>query len=245
MAFASVGDRVTVSLARRTSLTVIGPFAAEVPRDDGNLASRAARLAFPDITAAIELEKTLPTASGIGGGSADAAATIRALTRLTGGPVPSIDLLRLGADVPVCLSSRATRMRGIGEILEPAALPPCPVLLVNPRVAVATPAVFAGLTSRDGVPMPERLPRWRDAADLAAWLRGQRNDLEPPALGIAPVIARVLALLAAQPGASIARMSGSGATCFALFEHREACEAGAAALKRSEPNWWVAAAALT
>ncbi len=246
--FAGVGDVIGAALSDTTTLTLQGRFARDIPADADNLVLRAARQFGGDLAVAFTLEKNLPPASGIGGGSADAAAAIRALQRLRNGTPQQFDsvdptaLLALGADLPVCLPSRAARMRGIGDRID--AVPPLHALhivLVNPRVAVPTPAVFRALTNRQNAPMPDVLPDWPDAATFVAWLKTQRNDLQPPALTIAPVIADVLACLTAQPGALIARMSGSGATCFALFETELAASAAATAIGAAQPDWWAAA----
>ena len=188
----------------------------------------------------------LPVASGIGGGSADAAATLRALARLWKLPLPDpAAVLRLGADVPVCLAGRAVRMQGVGEVLTALPpLPPCHLVLVNPRQAVATPAVFKALGRKDNPALPTDLPGFETAADFAQWLADQRNDLEPPALRLAPVIGTVKAALMAQDGCLLARMSGSGATCFGLFADAAAAAHAARRLKAAQPGWWVAAAAM-
>ena len=181
-------------------------------------------------------------ASGIGGGSADAAATLRLLSRLWNVALPPADaVLALGADVPVCLSGRACRMQGIGESLTPLGLPPFWIVLANPGVPVATGAVFAGLASRRN-PGMGAMPAFPDAACLFDWLAHQRNDLEPPAVALAPPVGAALAALGAQPGCRLARMSGSGATCFGLFAAQAPALAAADALRAAEPGWWVAAA---
>ncbi|QDL93702.1 4-(cytidine 5'-diphospho)-2-C-methyl-D-erythritol kinase [Paroceanicella profunda] len=204
--------------------------------------------ATPPRGARITLEKALPVASGIGGGSADAAATLRALCRLWRMDLPETVLataaLALGADLPVCLLGRSARMSGIGEVLTPApGLPEVHVVLANPGVGVSTGAVFRGLSGfGEGL---EPLPALADAAALAAWLARQRNDLEPPARALCPPIAETLDALAAAPGALLARMSGSGATCFALFAGAEAAARAAAALSAARPGWWVRAAPVT
>jgi 4-diphosphocytidyl-2-C-methyl-D-erythritol kinase len=241
--FAGVGDDVRAERAAGLSLAVEGPMAAGLAAEGDNLVLRAARhLGIGQ--ARLVLTKRLPVASGIGGGSSDAAATVRALCALTGRALPEAAVLaELGADVPVCLDPVPQRMRGRGERLERVAgLPPVWLVLANPGLAVATPAVFAALDRRDNPPMPAVLPAWADAAALAAFLRGQRNDLEAPARVVAPVIGEALAALAAQGGCLLARMSGSGATVFGLFAARAGAEAAAARLARSEPGWWVAAA---
>ncbi|MBU3029626.1 4-(cytidine 5'-diphospho)-2-C-methyl-D-erythritol kinase [Paracoccus marinaquae] len=236
VAFAATGDEVQLSLGP-LSLQVTGPFAPGLAADEDNLCLRAARLAAAE--AAIVLDKRLPVASGIGGGSADAAAVLRGLARM-GHALPDMPE-RLGADVPVCLLSAPARMRGVGAIVTPLpALPPVPVVLANPGVAVATPKVFGALERTDNPPLPD-IPRFADLAALIGWLRGTRNDLEPPALRLAPVIARVLAALTAQ-GAGFARMSGSGATCFGLFAAAAQADKAAKALKQH--GWWAVATEL-
>ncbi len=239
--FADVGDTVTASPAAEWSLTMDGPFAAGLDTSGDNLVLRAARV-MGGAPAALHLDKRLPLASGIGGGSGDAAATLCVLGALDGRALPNDAAAALGADVPVCLAGRPARMRGIGERLDPLPeLPQAALCLVNPGIAVPTPAVFSALDRRDGTPLPD-LRAWRDADDLAAWLGTCRNDLEPPALGIAPQIGAALAALRATPRCRIARMSGSGATCFALYPTRPEAEQAAAAIRRDRPDWWVVAA---
>ncbi len=244
--FADVGDRLRAAPAAALSLAVAGPRAAGVPGGEANLVWRAARWLDPGGGAAITLEKHLPAAAGLGGGSSDAAAAMRALARLWRRALPAAaDVAGLGADVPVCLAARPARMGGAGEALAPVPpLPPVWLVLANPGVAVATAEVFAALERRDGPPMPATLPRLSDAAELARWLRTMRNDLETPATRLQPVISRVAGALAAQPGCLIARMSGSGATCFGLFPDPRHARAAAEALGRAAPGWWVAAAGL-
>lgn len=240
--FASIGDVLTVAPAERLSLEITGPYAAGLGADADNLVLRAARIFGSDRGAVIRLEKCLPIASGIGGGSADAAAALRALSRLWDLPIPG-DLMSLGADVPVCLSRELQRMEGAGEVLTP--LGPAPfldMLLVNPGVALSTPEVFAELHRKDNPALGPDMPDPFDTEAWIGWLCGQRNDLEAPAIAAAPVIADVLAALRAQPGCLLARMSGSGATCFALFTDDAARDAAAGVLRRDHPDWWVAEA---
>lgn len=243
--FADVGDRVTVAPAPDLGLTLAGPRAAGLLAEADNLVLRAARAFGTDHGAAITLDKHLPVASGIGGGSADAAAALRALARLWDLPLPdAAAVLRLGADVPVCLHGRPVRMQGVGDIITPLpALPAAWLVLVNPGVGVSTPAVFKALARKDNPPMPA-LPACPDLPVLARWLAAQRNDLEPPALALQPVIGQVQAALAAQPGCHLARMSGSGATCFGLFATNAEAEAAAAAIAAAAPEWWVQAGAM-
>lgn len=194
----------------------------------------------PGQGAALTLEKEIPVAAGLGGGSSDAAAALRLLPRLWGLPPVAASLaVTLGADVPVCLAPGPARMQGIGEVLSPApALPPAlGIVLANPRVTLPTPPVFR---ARSGpFDPPVAIPqRFADAADLAAFLATTRNGLEAAALSLCPVIATVLSACAALPGALIARMSGSGPTCFALFPSAADAEAAAALLGRRERRWW-------
>ena len=229
--FADVGDTVSAHPAPDWGLTVTGPKAAGVPVDDSNLVLRAAR-SVTDTPHHLTLDKHLPAAAGIGGGSADAAATIRILGSDGQGAEA------LGADVPVCLAGPGpVRMRGVGDVLDPVQnLPPLWMVLVNPGVDVPTPAVFAALAARDGAPMPEALPHWPTAGTLIAWLKRQRNDLLAPARRIAPVIDDVLAALSPAP---FAAMSGSGATCFGLCMTGRAARDLGAAITTAQPDWWV------
>lgn len=236
VAFADVGDRVTV--APGEGLRITGPQAGALPVSDDNLCLRAARAMGGGVSVA--LEKVLPVASGIGGGSADAAAVLRAMARMGRPLPPPAEVLALGADVPVCLSGRAVRMAGVGEVLSPIALPKAWLVLANPGVAVPTAQVFRALTRRDNPPMPA-LPRLRSVAELAAFLAMQRNDLELAATALAPMIARVRAALTAQSGCLMARMSGSGATCFGLFADGLAASAAMRAMAEAQPGWWLAA----
>lgn len=240
VAFAGVGDRVTVAPADHLSLTITGPHGASLEPDDDNLVLKAARLMdIPGAT--ITLDKVLPVASGIGGGSSDAAATLRALARLYGSPLPGADaILSLGADVPVCMAPTLCRMRGIGELVQD--LGPAPMLdmlLVNPAVSVATPDVFKGLAKKGNSAMSPDMPDPFDTADWVHWLAAQRNDLEMPAIAVTSVIADVLAALRASEGCQLARMSGSGATCFAIYEDHNARDAAAATISAAHPGWWV------
>ena len=229
--FAGVGDWIEITPAAETSLTVMGPFADGVPTDARNLIWKAIdRVGEPHH---IVLKKYLPNGAGIGGGSADAAAVLRQFGLTRGAE-------ELGADVPVCLFPVAQRMRGVGNILERVmGLPLLWTVLVNPGCHVATPQVFHGLTSKQNPPMPEVFPNFADADELITWLAEQRNDLEGPAQELAPEITKVLDTLRTIEGSKLARMSGSGATCFALFSDRDAAQAAGETLATSYPNWWV------
>ena len=240
--FPGAADQLYAEPADTLTLRVEGPF-GEGLGGDGNLVLRAAkalqRAASVSKGAALVLEKRLPVASGIGGGSADAAAALRLLSRLWSVALPPAALAGiaadLGADIPVCLHSVPARMAGVGEMLGVApALPQCGMALVNPGIAVSTPAVFQ---ARDHAftPAAELPAAWPDAAAFAAGLAGLTNDLEAPALQLCPEIAAVLAWLRAQPDCLLARMSGSGATCYALFPTATQAKAAAAAAPAS---WW-------
>lgn len=254
VAFGPVADRVSAMPSGEWSFDVIGPYAADVPAGLDNLAMRAAKLAAPNDPMSITLDKQLPAMSGIGGGSADAAATLRAMAQLARYDLPSqtadwadgdlsrraTEVLALGADVPMCVLSRGLRARRTGELLTPVALPDLPVVLVNPRVPVSTPAVFRALDGQFGAPMPETPPDFGDAADLIAWLATQRNDLQAPACQLAPAIAKVLDHLRQTEGCALARMSGSGATCFGLYLSTDQAAQAAQSIRDAIPGWWVA-----
>jgi len=237
--FADVGDVVQFQPAERLELSVTGPMAAGVPTGGENLILKAAAL-FDTAPARITLEKHLPHAAGIGGGSADAAATLRGLIRFLGRDVPGRDaILGLGADVPVCLSAKPQIMAGIGELLsDPPVLPPLFAVLVNPGVPIPTGPVFAGLTQKQNPPLEP--PSWQGFDSFIAWLDRQRNDLEPPARMLTPAIGGCLDALWGQDVA-LARMTGSGATCFGLVKTEAAARRIAARLQAAHPRWWVAA----
>lgn len=251
VAFARTGDTVTVAESDTLTLEVDGPTAAQIP-DGDNIVLKAARLladhAGVSAGATIRLTKRLPVAAGIGGGSADAAATLKALSVLWNLSLPAAETTRLalalGADVPVCLAGRATAMAGVGDRLSPApALPPAWLVLVNPRVPLSTPAVFKARTGCFSDPMPlETAPR--DVRHLAELLAARCNDLTPAAIALVPQVAEALALLADRPGCLLARMSGSGATCFGLFAGQAEAEAAAGAVAAVMPGWWVEPARL-
>ncbi|KAF0137923.1 MAG: 4-diphosphocytidyl-2-C-methyl-D-erythritol kinase [Xanthobacteraceae bacterium] len=240
--FADVADRVFASPARGLSLVVAGPEGAGLQAESDNLVLRAAR-AMGVKDAALVLDKQLPIASGIGGGSADAAAALRALARLTGLPPPStFDVLKLGADVPVCLSGRPARMTGIGEHVTPLPpLPPMSCVLVNPRLPVPTPQVFAALQWHANPPLPDLLPTaLATAKAFTRWLAAySRNDLVAPAREVAPILAKVQAALEDTPDCLLARMSGSGGTHFGLYATPEAAHAAAFSLRAAHPFWWI------
>ena len=254
VAFAGCCDRLAFEPAETLSLTIDGPTAAAAGPIDDNLVLGAARALAERVPrlrlGRFHLRKTLPVAAGLGGGSSDAAAALRALAAANG-LAPDDDRLfaaaaAVGADVPVCLRPSARRMAGRGDKLGPALqLPPLPAVLANPGVAVSTPAVFAALglepgASLDGPPAPQ-LEAGADAARARRALEAGRNDLQASAIRIAPAIGATLDALASLEGARLTRMSGSGATCFALFDDRHAAARAARALRLAHPDWWVRA----
>ncbi len=252
--FAGVGDWISLRRADDIRLDITGPYCAGLSGEGDNLVTRAARylLAVTDRKegAHITLEKNLPIASGIGGGSSDAAAALIALSQLWDenlAQLAGVDLAaKLGADVPVCLRRTPTFMRGIGEILTPAPdLPPAWLVLVNPNKPLATKAVFGALGGRYSTPQAETLYSGLPAAaDLARTLKGGRNDLAAPAGEVMPEIGHMLALLEETSGCLLARMSGSGPTCFGLYGDSRAAGAAAEFLKSARRDWWVAPAPL-
>jgi 4-diphosphocytidyl-2-C-methyl-D-erythritol kinase len=262
VAFADCADRLSLTPGDHLTLETTGPLADACGEQADNLVLKAAQLLGERLhgmrTGAFVLDKVLPVAAGIGGGSADAAAALRLLARLNnlGFDDPRLTqvALQTGADVPVCLASRACDMTGVGETLLPLSLPELPCVMVNPRVAIATRDVFRALGLRSGELLVGaadviRTDSWPEAgASVQDWIEALsqgRNDLEAPARRIQPVIGEVLGLLAAADGARLARMSGSGATCFAIFEHPAAAQRAAQRIGRDQPKWWVHAGTLS
>ena len=250
--FADVADTLSLQPGGDATLAISGPFAAACGTVDGNLVLKAfasLRERVPGLKAGrFQLEKNIPVAAGLGGGSADAAAALRLLARANGLAPDDARLMAaapsVGADVPVCLASRACIMRGVGEELSaPLDLPALPALLVNPGVTLATRDVFAAFAGREGGNTPlGDVPR--NAAALLEWLGGHGNDLTQPAIACAPVIADVLKTLGDLPGTRLARMSGSGSTCFALFASAGEAQAAASLLAGKRKDWWVHATVL-
>jgi 4-diphosphocytidyl-2-C-methyl-D-erythritol kinase len=262
VAFADCADRLTLAPGPALKLNTTGPLAGDCGETSDNLVLRAALLLaerVPGLTLGeFTLDKVLPVAAGIGGGSADAAAALRLLAQLNGLALDDPRLLEValltGADVPVCLVSRASDMTGVGESLLPLALPKMPCVLVNPRVAVATKDVFAALGLRNGELLVGasdvfRSPAWPEAgASVEDWVEAlaeNSNDLEAPAMRIQPVIGEVLSALNASNGAWLARMSGSGATCFAIYENTPEAERASRKILVDHPTWWVHAGVLS
>ncbi len=262
VAFADCADRLTLSPGSELDLKMSGPLAGACGETSDNLVLKAARLLgqrVPDMkVGSFTLDKLLPVAAGIGGGSADAAAALRLLAQLNGLALDDERLLQValatGADVPACLASRACDMTGVGETLLPLSLPIMPCVMVNPRVPVATKDVFNALGLRNGELLVGatdilRGTAWPEAgASVEDWvevLAASSNDLEEPAMRIQPVIGEVISALSASNGAWLARMSGSGATCFAIYENTADAGRAADKIRHDHPGWWVHAGTLS
>ena len=252
IAFAAIGDEVRATPAGDLSLEVGGPFADGLRDNEDNLVLHAARAlaatSAEPVGARLALTKNLPVAAGLGGGSADAAAALRLLARLWRSGLTEPDLLALaaslGTDVPACLVGRPLYVAGVGDEITPApALPPVHVALVNPGVELTTAEVYAAF-SGPGSPPPDRPPTVTDLADLVSLLSLARNDLAAAASELEPTIGRVLACLWREPDCLLARMSGSGATCFGLFADERAARRAAASVRASNRGWWTAHAPL-
>jgi 4-diphosphocytidyl-2-C-methyl-D-erythritol kinase len=262
VAFADCADRLSLADGPELRLTTTGPLAEACGETLDNLVFKAAQLLGDRVAdlrlGAFTLDKVLPVAAGIGGGSADAAAALRLLARANGLAIDDARLIEVaqltGADVPVCLASRACVMTGVGETLLPLTLPKMPCVLVNPRIPVATKDVFRALGLRNGELLVGasdvmRAPAWPEAgASVEDWvemLAASSNDLEAPATRIQPVIGDVISALSATNGAWLARMSGSGATCFAIFENTADARRAAQKIQIDHPQWWVHAGLLS
>lgn len=244
--FADIGDEVRVSPADDLTLTVDGPFAPALKGEADNLVLRAARALATHAAivpkAHIALTKNLPVASGIGGGSTDAAATLRALAKLwkldTAGAALADIALSLGADVPACLAGVPVHMEGVGEKLTQIAnLPPLDLVLVNPGIAISTAEVFARLETRSGT--SRKLPQFHGRDSLIGYLDRSCNDLEKPAEALAPILREVIDTICNHETALIVRMSGSGATCFGIFDDADVARFAAAKIAKDHPDWWV------
>jgi len=262
VAFADCADRLSLVPGPQLQLRTIGPLAEACGEASDNLVFKAAQLLaerVPDLRLGeFVLDKVLPVAAGIGGGSADAAAALRLLAKLNELPLDDPRLgevaLLTGADVPVCMASHACDMTGVGENLLPLDLPKLPCVMVNPRVPVATKDVFAALGLQKGELLVGatdviEAPGWPDdGGSIGDWveaLAAGTNDLEAPAQRIQPLIGEVLTALRNADGSLLARMSGSGATCFAIFEEAAKAQAAAGRIELTHPEWWVHAGTLS
>lgn len=239
MAFTEFGDRIEAGLGQGWSIVVEGPMAADVPADETNLAARAAALFDRAEGWRIRIDKRIPAAAGLGGGSADAAAVIRLLSRADGWSFPWARAVgSLGSDVPACLYGGTVRVRGVGEKLDGVdRLPGFPLVLANPRRLLRTASVYGALRSkrRSGLaPFPEGGTK----ESWIRWISGQRNDLEEPAIGLCPEIGQVLRAVGASAGCKAARMTGSGPTCFGVFGSGTEADAAADRIRAGHPGWW-------
>jgi 4-diphosphocytidyl-2-C-methyl-D-erythritol kinase len=255
VAFAEICDELEAVPARKDSFSISGPFAAALGNSESNLVLRALAAfrarwpaALPD-GLALHLRKNLPVAAGLGGGSADAAAALRLFAAIGEGEFSFAELLALavplGADVPMCLYSRPAEVRGLGEIVQPLKeFPACHVVLVNPLEPVVTAEIFRRLDRRDNPGLPPLHDPLTRPAQLGLWLDETRNDLEPPAMALVPVIGAIKDRLAQIDGCILARMSGSGATVFGLFGSSARAHQAAHDLRTHYPDFWVAAAPL-
>lgn len=253
VAFTSFGDELLLERDQRLSLSIAGPFSDGLSSADDNLILKAAHLLAPrsaqGVGARITLTKHIPVASGVGGGSADAAATLRGLSRLWRLPLSPRELhataAAIGSDVPVCLDSTPAWMAGRGERVQRLpALPEISLLLVNPKIEVSTAEVFSKLTQRRGTGLPAPLVPFADIFAVVRYLQTTTNDLEAPAMRIAPVIGDVIEEIGRLPDVLLARMSGSGATCFGLVENNESASRCARMMRDRHPHWWVTATSL-
>lgn len=246
ISFADIGDEVTLEAADDFILRIDGPFAGQLPETSDNLISDAfkrlsAETGHP-LNVAVTLTKNLPIGAGIGGGSADAAAAIRLLLKhwniFVNEEVLNPFLLSIGADVPVCFANQTSFVSGIGEVVEPMGLiEPIPALIVNPGSFLSTPEVFKQGVAQYSHPIKYIVPTSKD--ELMAFLKAQHNDLEVPAIACLPVINEVLRKIQEQQGCEFARMSGSGATCFGLFETKEQADLAGKEIRKQHPEWWV------
>ncbi len=248
--FADCGERIAASPADRLTLAVAGPFAADAPAGRANLVVKAAQAlltaAGVKAGAAIRLEKHLPAGAGLGGGSADAAATLRALNRLfrAGFDEPKLAALgaELGADIAMCVHARALRARGIGEVIEPLSnIPPLPLVLVWPAKPVATASVFKRLKNVINAPLPGLPDKLATSEAVVAYLAKTRNDLQPVAIEVEPVIGDALDAIAATDQCLLARMSGSGSACFGIYPDMAAANAARQAICATHRQWWIRA----
>ena len=254
--FADVSDELVFTPAAEDRLSLEGPFAGLVDGENLVLKAKRAFASWLGVTVSgdFRLKKNIPVAAGLGGGSSDAAAAIRALLKVYDRDENTKTFIRqsasIGADVPVCLQNSAAWMCGLGERVTPVSgLTPLPALLVNPGVKLSTAAVFKTLNAKPLQPEeagpPPPFPGWRNPQEAAVWLNEGRNDLEAPAIALEPAVKSVLDALRRLDGCMLRRLSGSGPTCFGIFLSQDAAAEAASEMRRSYPNWWVQATTLS
>ena len=242
--FTEFGDHLSFKKSDKLELTVQGAFSDQIPVDRSNLILKAAELVrkLNDIKtgAHITLTKNLPPSAGLGGGSSDAAAAIRGLSRLWGTDLPEIDdLMKIGSDLPVCINQKTQHMKGFGEVLEEInTFPNLPILLVNPLKKVSTHTVFRMLQNKKNPPLSKYEKLFQAKKYWINWLLLQRNDLMEPAVKVEPVISEVLRLISKQVSVEKVSMSGSGATCFGVFENKHDCDLAMKRVRLERPDWW-------
>ncbi len=250
--FTEIGDRITVRPANELTLKIVGQFSAKLSADKSNLVLRAAhalqhmlqRDGLKVLGASILLEKNLPIASGIGGGSADAAATLLALAELWDVAVEPEKMKRLAAhlsaDIPMCLLSKPLIAKGVGDEISPVSLPILPLVLVNSGIEISTPTIFSSLADKSNPGLPD-LPKFENCQDVVHFLEHTRNDLQNPAIAHTPEISSVIDVLMAEKGCLLASMSGSGATCFGIFADQASAEHAALNISKLHTDWWISA----
>ena len=254
--FADVSDELVFTPASEDRLSLEGPFAGLVDGENLVLKAKRAFASWLGVTVSGDflLKKNIPVAAGLGGGSSDAAATIRALLKAYDRDEDTKTFIRqsaaIGADVPVCLQDSAAWMCGLGERVTPVSgLTPLPALLVNPGIKLSTAAVFKTLNAKPLQPeeagAPPSFPGWRNPQEAAVWLNEGRNDLEAPAIALEPAVKKVLDALRRLDDCMLSRLSGSGPTCFGIFLSQDAAAEAASEMRRSYPNWWVQATTLS
>ena len=254
--FADVSDELVFTPASEDRLSLEGPFAGLVDGENLVLKAKRAFASWLGVTVSGDflLKKNIPVAAGLGGGSSDAAATIRALLKAYDRAEDTKTFIRqsaaIGADVPVCLQDSAAWMCGLGERVTPVSgLTPLPALLVNPGIKLSTAAVFKTLNAKplqaEEAEAPPSFPGWRNPREAAVWLNEGRNDLEAPAIALEPAVKKVLDALRRADGCMLSRLSGSGPTCFGIFLSQDAAAEAASEMRRSYPNWWVQATTLS
>ena len=242
--FTEFGDHLSFKESDVLELTVQGAFSDQIPVDRSNLILKAAELVRKlnniKTGAHITLTKNLPPSAGLGGGSSDAAATIRGLSRMWGTDLPGIhDLMKIGSDLPVCINQKTQHMKGFGEVLNVVnTFPNLPILLVNPLKKVSTQTVFRKLENKKNSPLSKYENLFQTKKDWINWLLLQRNDLMAPAVSVEPVISEVLQFISSQTSVEKVSMSGSGSTCFGVFENKHDCDLAMEKVRQERPEWW-------